>query len=240
MFAQIVGAAKGDDFRIFRRCHGQPRAGRDGEAGRIGEGVEIGGRYCLRLARSGRIDQECGKDAGDPRQFERCNGRILPGQRQGAERPLHGGREVERRIGHGQGGGQIERLHPRHQHRCMGRGGGPLVAKLQRRRAGGGDQHVMRRRIGSDCGFHRQQDAQFGLFAILCRALHRDRPAMPQGIHRQRHPARRGGRGAELWPVQRSNSVTSGTWSDGFSQSRACSWTLCPTACFASSGLAHM
>ena len=40
--------------------------------------------------------------------------------------------------------------------------------------------------------------------------------------------------------AQRENSVTRGTWSEGFSQSRAYSWTEWPVACFASSGLAHM
>lgn len=63
----------------------------------------------------------------------------------------------------------------------------------------------------------------------------RDNPATTQRIDGAGSGARVGGQ-----VVQNENSVTSGTWSEGFSQLRIGSWTVCEIACAATSGVAHI
>ena len=224
MLARVVGTTKRDDARIFRRRHRQAGPRRDLQARCIGECGHIACRKRYGFTRALRIDQEGGKHAGHAGQFQRRPGLRFPAEREGLERTLERVLHVERGIGDGKGRRQIEGLCPAHQHRLARRRRFALVGQLQRGRTRGGDQHRLARHFAKG-GFDGLQQR--------C-AFDRQRPAMAQRIDGLRSAARRRA------CAQSANSVTSGTWSDGFSQSRAYSWTEWPTACFASSGLAHI
>jgi hypothetical protein len=104
-------------------------------------------------------------------------------------------------------------------------GGLALVGELERGGAGGGDERKVRGGFAAGRGFDRQQQ---GRLADL------ERPAVAQRVDGLRRAARR----RRL--VQSTNSVTSGTWSEGCSQRRVSSTKRWATALGASCGETHM
>ena len=150
------------------------------------------------------------------------------GQRDRAERTLHRVCKVERGVRHRARKIEREAIAPLDQHRRVGDGGFTLVGQLERLRARRRDQHPRAARIGFCRSLDRQQ---YGA------VIDPDRPAMAQRIDRLRQ---RAGAAACALRAQSSNSVVSGTWSEGRSQLRASSRIVCRVACFARSGLAHM
>ena len=227
MFAQVVGRAERNDFRFLACGNWQPGAGGDGEVRCVLPRGKIGGRDGLRLPCGYGIDQERRQYPGQPRQLQRRSRCAPVIQMLGGERTLHRVDEIERRVGHRAGMGQVEGFRAPDQHRRIGLCCFALVGKLERRSARGGDQHAPGGNPLAEAGFCRQQGEGTVEFK---------RPAVTQRIDRQRHAARRGG----LRLAQRSNSVISGTWSEHCTQSRVSSTTRCARACGASSGEAHI
>jgi len=189
-------------------------ASRDLELPQVPERSDIADFDGNRLAGGLGGDEERWEDTGVQRQLHRRFGLGLPGQRVGPKRPLERCEEIERRIGDRPGGGKIERLGCADQHRRMRVGRLALVGELERGGPGGGNQRAVGRRVAARCGFYRKQ---------RWRLADRQRPAVAQRVDRLCSAAR-GGRFARA-RGQSTNSVTSGTWSDGCSQSRVCSTT---------------
>src|SRR5690606_3419216 len=106
-----------------------------------------------------------------------------------------------------------------------------LIDQLERRRPPVGKQHLRPavRIERGQAAVVRSLDRQYRDRAVLADDPHR--PAATDRIQRM---------GSRAQSAQKVNSVTRGTWSDGFSQLRHGSSTLCPVAWPAIDGLAHI
>ena len=210
MVVGALGRAKCDDLRILGANDRQPRPGCQRQPCRIFIGVDI--RDLYPVVSKAAADEKRGQQPRDAREAQRSasGGRI--GHRKRAERPFQGRCEIELRIGQRGRGGKVDPRRTIDQDGRIGCRCVDLVDELQRRRPASADQHrrllvtIERGEPARVCGLDRQQP----------RAADRHVPSPSQGIDGARD-------GAGV--VHQSNSVTMGTWSDGFSQLRQSSCT---------------
>ena len=182
VFAQVVGAAEGDDLGLFVGGERQARARGDLQGPRIAQRRGILDRDRDRLARRHGRDEEGRQDPGEQRQLHRRLGLGPPAQRIGAERALERRGEIERRVGDRARRGEVERLGSADQHRGVRIGCLALVGELEGRRARCGDQRQLRGALVAGRGLNRQQRRSVAYL---------ERPSMAQRVDRLSRPSGR-------------------------------------------------
>ena len=225
-----LGRTEGDDLRIFCPVDRQARARCKRQPPGILVRIDIGrGDRDFRIT---PVDEEGGQQARDPRQAKRRRSRLRMGNRKAAPWPFQRRGEIEAGIREGGGARKVEPGCALDQDRQVGIGCIALVGELQRLRASGRDKD-RRSAVRIEFG---QPPRVTRLDRQQRQPVDRDRPPPAQRVDCPRG-------GAGTWRgrmCQKANSVMIGTWSEGFSQLRQASNTVCATAWRATSPVAHI
>ena len=153
-----------------------------------------------------RFVNKAGSSPASRASLQRGGRRRRRAERRGLERALERIGEIERRIGDGGGGVEVDPAASDDQHRLV-RQRLLLVGELQRRRPVAGDQQVR----GPVAVESREPLRIGGLDREERDFADRHRPAAPEGVDRAGDVPR---------AAQSANSVISGTWSEGRIQAR--------------------